>query len=158
MGTTSARHFIGTIEPFVPSHLPDIQAFWVESWVRTMPAIDFAARRDWLGDHLTALAARGVAIRVAVADDGTLAGFVTVDPSDGHLDQICVAPTWWGGGVAEALLEDARGLSPDRLVLDVNADNPRAIAFYVRSGFVETARAVNPRSGLPIVRMQWTRR
>ena len=100
------------------------------------------------------LGADGVAIRVACNAAGPM-GFVTIDCDSGHLDQLCVAPDFWGKGVSEALVADARRISPSGLHLAVNADNPRAVRFYERQGFVETGRGSNPRSGLPIVFMSW---
>ena len=143
------------IVAFQPAHLSEIADLWVAAWTLTMPSIDFEARRGWLIDHLQGLAARGVRIEVALVATGAVAGFVTVDPSIGHLDQICVGPDWHGHGIAEALLQAARQISPSGLRLDVNADNPRAVRFYHRNGFVETGRGSNPRSGLPILMMQW---
>ena len=35
------------------------------------------------------------------------------------------------------------------------ADNPRAVAFYARQGFVEVGRGANPRSGLPTLVLEW---
>jgi putative acetyltransferase len=150
-----AKLFAGHIERYDPRDLARIQDFWVVSWTLTMPEIDFEARRPWLATHLEALEAEGTEIRVAVTGD-TIVGFVTVDPANGHLDQICVAPDWWGRGVAEALLTAARMISPGRLMLDVNTDNARALHFYRRAGFVEASKDINPNSGLPIARMVWT--
>jgi putative acetyltransferase len=156
MARQPRARFTGHIGPYLPAYLAEIQDFWVTSWTLTMPEIDFEARREWLGAHLEALVAEGTEIRVAVAGDGSLAGFVTIDPTNGHMDQICVAPDWWGCGVSERLLESARAVSPSRLKLDVNADNHRAIAFYKRQHFVETGTDINARSGLPIINMTWT--
>jgi putative acetyltransferase len=91
---------------------------------------------------------------MAQAQAGLL-GFVTVDRSTGYLDQIVVAPEAWGGKIAEALLAEARRLSPAGLDLAVNADNARAIRFYEKHGFVVTGSDVNPRSGAPIRKMAW---
>jgi putative acetyltransferase len=156
MSRQARKAFSGRIEPYEPHHLTSMQDFWVAAWTLTLPEIDFEQRRPWLACHLESLVAEGTEIRVASIDDGALAGFVTVDPANGHLDQICVAPDWWGCGVAEALLAAAREISPDRLMLDVNADNPRAIAFYIREGFTEAGKDINSTSGLPILRMVWT--
>jgi len=155
MVTETRDPFQGHIAAYEPHDLGAILEFWVASWTLTMPEIDFEARRQWLATHLEGLHAEGAHIRVAV-EHGALVGFVTIDPANGHLDQICVAPDWWGRGVAEALLDAARAISPTRLMLDVNADNARAIRFYVREGFVETEKSINPRSELPILRMVWT--
>ena len=67
--------------------------------------------------------------KIVVAEmDGVLEGFVTVDPKTGYLDQIVVAPEFWGSNVAALLLDDAKRISPARLDLLVNKDNARAIA------------------------------
>lgn len=52
------------------------------------------------------------------------------------LDQIEVAPEHWGSGVALALLNEAKRISPNGLNLLVNKDNARAIRFYEKHGFV----------------------
>lgn len=143
--------------PFHDAWWPEIADLWVASWARTMPQIDFEARRPWLLDHLAKALEAGQAIRVAVVETGDVAGFVLIDPATGWLDQIAVAPAQWGSGIAEALLRAAREISPDGIGLDVNADNPRALAFYARHGFVEVGRGENPRSGLPTLKLEWRR-
>ncbi len=143
------------IVAFEDRHLSGIADFWVASWAKTMPSIDFEARRPWILAHLQALRDKGVAVRVALSDDGAPVGFVTVDPRSGHIDQVCVSPDHWGGGLASNLITEAKRLSPAGLHLDVNADNPRAIAFYTRHGFRETGSGANPSSGLPIISMRW---
>ncbi len=137
------------------AYLPEIADLWVASWRKTLPEIDFEARRGWLVEHLDAARAKGAVIRVAVVMTGDVVGFVMIDPATGYLDQIAVHPDQWGAGIAEALIDEARRLSPEKVVLDVNADNPRAVAFYARQGFREIGRGVNPRSGLPTLKLEW---
>lgn len=138
--------------------LPEMADLWVATWAATLPEIDFEARRGWLVEHLAAALDAGQAIRVAIVETGDVVGFVLIDPATGWLDQIAVGPDLRGAGIAEALLAAARELSPERIGLDVNADNPRAVAFYLRQGFVEVGRGSNPRSGLPILKLEWRRR
>ena len=137
------------------AHLPEVADLWVASWAKTLPAIDFEARRPWLLDHLEAARAKGVAVRVAVVATGDIVGFVMIDAATGYLDQIAVRPDLWGAGIAEALIGEARRLSPEKVVLDVNADNTRAVAFYRRLGFREIGQGVNPRSGLATLKLEW---
>ena len=137
------------------AYLPEIADLWVASWQKTLPEIDFEARRGWLVEHLDAARAKGAVIRVAVVMTGDVVGFVLIDPATGYLDQIAVHPDQWGAGIAEALIGEARRLSPEKVVLDVNADNPRAVAFYARQGFREIGRGVNPRSGLATLKLEW---
>ena len=73
---------------------------------------------------------------IVVAEQaGALIGFVTIDGT-GYLDQLVVAPDHWGSELANALVDEAKRLSPDRITLLVNKDNARAIRFYERNGFV----------------------
>ncbi|WP_395665321.1 GNAT family N-acetyltransferase [Methylocella sp.] len=126
---------------------------WVESWAEAMPEIDFPARRAWFLDHLARLEADG-ALTLCAARDGALLGFVTVDPAGGFIDQIAVAPRAKGTGAGRALIAAARARARSALRLDVNRDNPRALRFYLREGFVVTGEGVNPRSGLAILHMR----
>lgn len=141
-----------------PERYAALEALWVAAWRKTLPTIDFEARRGWLRGHLAALLGDGAVIRVALGADGAVAGFVLIDPARHYLDQIAVDPLYWGGGVAEALLSEARRLSPDLIRLDVNADNPRAVAFYTRAGFVTVGSGVNTRSGLATLKLEWRRK
>jgi putative acetyltransferase len=128
---------------------------WVASWREAMPDIDFAARRPWFLGHLRALEADGAITICAFDGLDRLLGFVTVDPATAYLDQLAIAPGAKGTGVAKLLLDEARRLSPNGLVVDVNQDNARALAFYAREGFAKTAEGVNPRSGLKTQRLRW---
>ena len=67
-----------------------------------------------------------------------------------------MAPDAWGSGLARALLDEARRISPAGLGLHVNQNNPRAVRFYEREGFVRVGEGLNPRSGLPIWEYRWT--
>ena len=87
--------------------------------------------------------------------DGTMIGFVTVDPRTFYLDQIVVAPELWRSAVGSALIAEAKRISPSGLDLDVNIDNARAIGFYRRLGFLITGAGKNPISGKPVHRMSW---
>lgn len=144
------------LRALLPADLPELSDLWVEAWTAAMPGIDFAARRAWLVDHLTGLAENGTAVIVGYDPaNGAMAGFVTIDPATGRLDQIAVSLRHQGGTAASELLDAARAVSPEVLRLDVNADNPRARAFYARQGFVETGRGQNPTSGLATIALEW---
>ena len=93
---------------------------------------------------------------VVIAEaDGTMIGFVTVDPRTFYLDQIVVAPEHWRSGVGAMLIAEAKLISPAGLDLDVNIDNARAIGFYRRLGFLITGVGNNPISGKPVHRLSW---
>lgn len=142
--------------PFAPAHLPELTDLWVASWHEAMPEIDFEARRGWLVDHLGALIEAGTMVELAFArSTGALAGFVTVDCANGHVDQLAVHPGYWGGGAAEALIRSAAAHAGRPLTLDVNAENPRAVRFYRKIGFTVIGQGANERSGRPTLRMEW---
>ncbi|QCI69279.1 GNAT family N-acetyltransferase [Phreatobacter stygius] len=127
---------------------------WVTTWAATYPAIDFDKRRPWFTDRITAFAGSGVAIPLAFVGPA-LAGLVTVDPAGGWIDQMLVGLAYQGSGVGQALMGEAKRLSPNGLSLDVNADNIRAIAFYRREGFAKTAERINGQ-GFAIDVMVWS--
>src|SRR5208283_384446 len=120
---------------------------------------DFSARLDWWRARWRGELVPACAITVAMAGEAlpgeAMAGFVTVDPRTGYLDQLVVAPEAWGGGAAAALVDAAKRTSPSGLDLHVNRDNARAIRFYQKHGFAISGEEANPRSGAPIYKMTW---
>jgi putative acetyltransferase len=91
----------------------------------------------------------------ALEPPNRIVGFVTLNAATGWLDQLAVAPAAKGAGAAERLIEEAKRLSPRLLALDVNVDNPRALRFYEKEGFVTIGEGVNPMSGLKTLRLVW---
>jgi putative acetyltransferase len=146
-----------TLHDFVLAHLPELTDLWVASWQAAMPAIDFEARRSWFVDHLSALQRDGAQIVCAFDADGTMTGFITIDPANGYLDQLAVAPRYWGGQAATQLLDEAKRRAPAAIELQVNQDNGRAVAFYERNGFARAGESVNPRSGFKTWHYRWRR-
>jgi putative acetyltransferase len=129
-------------------------ALWLRSWEATYPDIDFAGRLEWWRERWRSTLVPATEIVIAEARD-VMIGFVTVDPRTHYLDQIVVAPEYWGTGVGPALIAKAKRISPQGLDLDVNTDNARARAFYGREGFVITGTGKNPISGKPVCRLSW---
>jgi putative acetyltransferase len=127
---------------------------WRRTWQLAYPHLDFTARLDWWRERWRSELV-GTATITLAESAGQLVGFVTVDPKTLYLDQIVVAPEAWGSRIADALLAEAKRLSPAGLDLKVNADNARAIRFYEKQGFTVAGTDVNPRSGAPIRKMAW---
>ena len=128
-------------------------ALWRETWQQAYPEIDFTARVPWWRERWRSELVPNANIVVAERADA-LIGFVTIDVS-GYLDQLVVSPGHWGSDLGNALVEEAKRLSPDRITLLVNTDNIRAIRFYQRNGFAHAGEDVNPTSGRPVLRMEW---
>jgi putative acetyltransferase len=127
---------------------------WRRTWQQAYPRIDFTERVLWWRERWRNELVPAAKIVVAEMD-GILEGFVTVDPKTGYLDQIVVAPEFWGSNVALMLLDAGKRVSPALLELLVNKDNARAIAFYEKNGFAYVGEDVNPVSGRPVNRMRW---
>ncbi|SFL73539.1 Acetyltransferase, GNAT family [Bradyrhizobium sp. NFR13] len=127
-------------------------ALWLETWRQAYPSINFDARVDWWRNRWRNELVP-VAQIVVAEQNGAMVGFVTIDRT-GYLDQLVVSPAKWGSDVASLLVDDAKRLSPGGVTLKVNADNARAIKFYMRNGFVKTGDEVNT-SGRAVDLMEW---
>ena len=127
---------------------------WRRTWSKHYPHLDFNARLAWWRERWRNELVPVAQIVLAERDDD-LIGFVTVDPKTMYLDQIVVAPEYWGSEIAAALLDEAKRLSPKGLDLLVNKDNFRAIRFYEKHGFTYAGEDKNPVSGIPVTRMAW---
>jgi len=142
-----------TLRPYRAEDEDAAIALWLKTWQEAYPSIDFAARVPWWRERWRDELVPKAAIIVAEAADG-LVGFVTID-THAYLDQLVVAPGHWGSKLADALVDEAKRLSPDSITLLVNDDNARAIRFYERNGFVRAGQDVNPTSGRPVLKMVW---
>ena len=143
------------LRDFGPADLPALIDLWAAAWTATGIPVDFDARRAWIDDRLHALRAGGAEIVVGLDASEKPAGFVTIDPRSGHLDQLCVTPAERGSGLATTLMDEAKRRSPGVVQLEVNEANPRARRFYEREGFSVVGRGVSPHSGLPTLEMRW---
>jgi putative acetyltransferase len=143
-----------TLRPYTSSDEDAAIALWRRTWQQHYPTIDFAARVAWWRERWRNELVPTATITLAEAG-GALIGFVTVDPKTRYLDQIVVAPEAWGSDAANALMDEARRISPGGLDLKVNADNTRAIRFYRKQGFVDAGETINEISGAPVRMMRW---
>lgn len=145
-----------TFASYDAHHLPEMTDLWIASWQKSYPEIDFEARRGWAVDRFVSLHNSGVDFALAFDEyNGDMAGFLTVDRRTGHIDQVVVAIPYWGRGVADKLLAEARRLSPAQLKLEVNLDNSAAIALYARHRFHKTGEGTNPNSHRRFAVMEW---
>jgi putative acetyltransferase len=142
-----------TLRPYAASDEDAAIELWRDTWQQAYPGIDFAARLNWWRERWRNELVPDANIIVAEQAD-RLIGFVTIDLK-GYLDQLVVGPEHWGSELGNALVDEAKRLSPDGITLLVNTDNARAIKFYRRNGFVEAGGDVNPTSGRPVLRMAW---
>ena len=116
-----------------------------EGYRDTVPGIDGVERR-----------LRSMALFVAIAPDGSIAGTISSDvsqPEEGHLRGMAVLPEWQGHGVASKLLaaaeDDLRARACARVTLDTTEPLARAIRFYEREGYRASGR-VGDFFGMPL--------
>ncbi|TFI59087.1 acetyltransferase [Sphingomonas parva] len=120
----------------------------VEIWCAAVDAThdflapaDRAAIEDEVRTHLP-----GTPMWLAVdAADRPLA-FMILD--GGHMEALFVDPAMRSAGVGRRLVEHALTLTP-ALTTDVNAQNPQALGFYSRLGFVPIGRSETDGQGRP---------
>lgn len=142
-----------TLRPYTDGDEDAAIDLWFRTWQQAYPSIDFSQRLDgwrtrWRDELVPA------AQIVVASQDDRIIGFVTIDAT-GYLDQLVVAPEQWGSNLGNALIVEAKALSPRGITLLVNTDNARAIRFYERNGFVHTHDDVNPVSGRKVHGMAW---
>ncbi|WP_155550015.1 GNAT family N-acetyltransferase, partial [Cronobacter sakazakii] len=88
-------------------------------------------------------------------ENGKCAGFVGV--LDEKIEMLFVEPQVFGRGIGKALLTFACEQQGARFV-DVNEQNPSAIAFYEHMGFVHTGRSPLDGEGQPYPLLHMQRR
>ncbi|MCY1384245.1 putative N-acetyltransferase YjaB [compost metagenome] len=86
-------------------------------------------------------------VRLACLRDGEgrIAGFIGT--TEDRVDMLFVDPAQHGRGIGRALLEHA--LAEGACKVDVNEQNPQALGFYLRLGFVQYRRSEVDGSGKP---------
>ncbi|CAK14684.1 GNAT family N-acetyltransferase [Pseudomonas entomophila] len=79
-----------------------------------------------------------VELRAWRDNQGRIQGFAGVH--DGKLEMLFIDPTCRGKGIGKALLANVIDKLGVREV-DVNEQNPQAVGFYLKQGFVQTGRS-----------------
>ncbi|VVE88026.1 GNAT family N-acetyltransferase [Pandoraea bronchicola] len=120
-----------------------------ELWEASVRAThDFLSDTDiaWLRPRIRNNYLGAVTLRVFRDDGGVLRGFLGV--AEGNVEMLFVAPDARRQGIGAALLAYAvREL--DCTSVDVNEQNPQALAFYRREGFEVTGRSELDGQGRP---------
>ena len=132
-----------------PGDIEGLIELWVRSWQATFAEIDFELRREWIRQTLRDNSGTTI---VALSRTGTTGFAIFASPC---LHQLVVADREKGRGVARRLLRDVKARAPDGIVLDVNQQNLRAVAFYEKEGFVRVGDEVNT-FGRRTWHMRWT--
>ncbi|MEF3303402.1 acetyltransferase [Paenibacillus sp. GYB003] len=99
-------------------------------------------------------ALRDVELWVERNGEGVPIGFIGLQ--DDKIEMLFVDPEYHGRGAGSRLIRHAESLKGSKLKVDVNEQNEKAYAFYVRQGFVKTGRSELDGSGrpFPLVHME----
>lgn len=128
-----------------PQDHPALLSIWEQS-VRASHAFlseeDIQALRPVVRDQ----ALPGLEVWVLWDGGSEPIGFMGLDGN--RLEALFLAPSRFGQGGGKAMLAHARALKGPLLV-DVNAQNPRAVAFYLANGFVVAGRSPTDAQGRP---------
>lgn len=127
---------------------------WLASWRATFdfpPGHPDEAVRRWLTESLVPASETWV----AETTDGRVVAMMAL--SDTMVEQLYVAPDWFGRGVGRRLLELAKERRPAGLDLACFAVNARARRFYERQGFEAVAfgDGSGNEEGQPDIRYRW---
>lgn len=101
---------------------------------------------DWYAHVVSNYLPRMSDVRVAVQDDGRPVGFIAQEKGEIHM--LFVGAQSQGTGVGSALLAHISETEPT-LRLDVNEQNPTALAFYLSRGFEQVGRSELDGQGRP---------
>jgi len=119
----------------------------VEIWRRSVRAThDFLKEEDFrdIEQKLATVYFPNVEIYVACSGDDRPVGFIGMNGR--HIEMLFLDPLVMGLGMGRKLLEHVMaGDGP--LTVDVNAQNPKAVGFYVHCGFVPTGRSETDSEG-----------
>lgn len=153
--------FVRTVSP---RDLDAVRELLVATWHDTYDAIYGVERVTAITDEWHSIAALKARLErplseFLVADDGKAIGgvaFATADPDAKAvtLHQLYVRPGLQGQGIGSLLLDEIETCFPDadRLRLEVEEANEKAVAFYQQQGFAkvgETADCGQAGSGIP---------
>lgn len=133
-----------TVVPLTQGHYSAVEAVW-EASVRSTHAFLreddlLTIKRRLASDFLPAVTLYGVFM------EGSLAGFAGT--ASRKLEMLFIAPYWQGRGLGRRLVESAIRHEGVALV-DVNEQNPRALAFYRHMGFEMVGRSERDGMGMP---------
>lgn len=84
-----------------------------------------------------------------VATDASGRPLAFLGMTGAKVDALFVDPAAHGRGIGRALMDHARALAGGPLDVDVNEQNPGAVAFYERLGFRRTGRSPRDDDGRP---------
>lgn len=142
------------IRPYEPKDLEKIVQLWYRTWHQTFPNIQHPQPYSaWKSRFCDDLAVTG---KVWVAEvEHHIVGFVVVIKEEQYLSQIFVNPEYQNCGVGSALLNKAKEICPQGLMLQTLQQNIRTCLFYEKHGFKAGKLSVNKINGQPNIEYHW---
>jgi ribosomal protein S18 acetylase RimI-like enzyme len=119
----------------VPEDFAALADLWFDSWM----SIGIANETDLPREAVRARFHTEVSDRwslFAAERNGDIAGMLALVLGEFRIEQIFVDPVRKGTGIGRALMDQAKAVFPDRIVLVTHTDNHRACQFYERHGFL----------------------
>ncbi len=127
----------------------------VNRWIDATQWMPRVHTRQGVIDHFTASVLSKQRCWIAERD-GKTCGFLALDPADGLVSALYLAPDAHGQGIGKALLDQAKAECPTGLGLWTFVANTGARRFYEREGFREVARTDGDNEeGLPDILFRW---
>jgi len=133
-----------TIRPSTPSDAAVLAHIWRASVRAThdfLSAEHFTEIEALVADHYLPHASLWV-----IDVDGIPAGFMGL--TGAHVDALFIDPRRRSQGLGRLMIAHAAALE-GRLTVDVNEQNPQAVGFYERMGFVRNGRSPHDDAGRP---------
>ena len=87
-----------------------------------------------------------VELRCMKSSDNRITGFIGV--AESNIEMLFVAPEYFGKGIGKQLTQYAIN-HQNATKVDVNEQNPKAVGFYEKLGFIEVARSPLDGQGKP---------
>jgi ribosomal protein S18 acetylase RimI-like enzyme len=132
-----------SLRPFGPHDLEPTVALWHQTKRAAYPYLPAEQTRALAEDRAFFTTCVLGRCSVWVADDaGLVVGFLALAGS--YLDRLYVRVGHQRAGIGQALLEQARRLSPDGLELHTHQANTQARAFYEKHGFRVVELGISP--------------
>ncbi|MBL8516515.1 MAG: GNAT family N-acetyltransferase [Betaproteobacteria bacterium] len=135
------------IRSAVPQDQPALLDIWLGSVRKThrfLVEADIQALLPHVQDYLSSPDA---GLWVLCTDEGCPIGFMGLAGSS--VESLFIAPDQVRRGGGQALLAHARKLATEPLRVDVNEQNPDAVAFYLAAGFTVVSRSPTDDQGRP---------
>lgn len=146
------------IRAYRPEDFDHVTILWRISREKSLPEFQmmkghfFFEDQDYFRNHI--LMENNVWV-VTVADRPV--GFMAMNKD--FIDQLYIHPDYWRQGIGEALLQFAKGYSPEHLWLYTLQVNVNARSFYEKNGFVAEKFGVSPPpESEPDVEYHWRRK